>query len=104
LNCLVPPLILQPLVENAVNHGIAHLLQGGTIRLHAQRTGARLTIIVENPCDPERPRQSGSGLGLENIKNRLRALHRSDARLDVAEEGNQFRAELSLPALEQPSR
>jgi len=101
--CLVPPLIIQPLVENAVNHGIKHLLEGGTIRLEVQRTGTRLSIVVENPCDPERSRQSKSGLGLDNVRNRLRTLHNSDARLDVSEREGLFRAELSLPALEKSS-
>src|SRR5688572_27692893 len=47
----VPPLLLQPLVENAVTHGVAHVLEGGTVRVRAHRRGAGLTITVDNPCD-----------------------------------------------------
>ena len=74
--CLVPPLLLQPLVENAVTHGIAHLLERGTIRIAASRTPARLSIVVENPCDPDRPRGTGAGVGVSNVRARLRALLR----------------------------
>ena len=69
--CLVPPLLLQPLVENAVNHGIAQLVDGGTIRMAATRTGSTLTITLENPCDPDRARTRGVGLGLELLRKRL---------------------------------
>ena len=52
-DCLVPALILQPLVENAVKHGIAGLLEGGSIRLSARRSSAGVTIAVENEYDAE---------------------------------------------------
>ena len=53
LECQVPPLVLQPLLENAVAHGIAGLVDGGTIRLDVVRRGDRLSIAVENPRDPD---------------------------------------------------
>ena len=67
----MPPLLLQPLVENAVNHGIAQLVDGGTIRMAAHRDGSTLTITLENPCDPDRARTRGVGLGLELLRKRL---------------------------------
>ena len=72
---MVPPLLLQPLVENAVTHGMAHVLAGGTIRVAVSRAASTLTIVVENPCDPDRPRRTGSGVGLANVRARLRALY-----------------------------
>ena len=99
-SCLVPPLLLQPLVENAVTHGIAHLLDGGVIRVFAERTGSRLRIVAENPCDPDRPRGRGTGVGLANVRARLRALHGGDAELRAGEEQSLWRVELSMPALE----
>lgn len=99
-HCLVPPLLLQPLIENAINHGIAHLIEGGTIKLQATRLGTRLTIHIENPTDPDRPKSRGSGFGLENVRKRLRTLYNSDARLDTKESMNIFYTELSLPAVE----
>jgi histidine kinase/histidine kinase/DNA gyrase B/HSP90-like ATPase len=95
--CLVPPLLLQPIVENAVTHGVAHVLAGGTIRIAASRGTATLTIVVENPCDPDRPRRTGTGLGLANVRARLRALHGDNARLSAEEREGVWRVEVSLP-------
>jgi two-component system, LytTR family, sensor histidine kinase AlgZ len=94
----VPPLLLQPIVENAVTHGIAHMLDGGTIRIVATRSSSRLSIVVENPCDPERPRSKGAGVGLANVRARLRALHGADAVLATGEQGGRWRVEVSFPA------
>jgi hypothetical protein len=95
--CLIPPLLLQPLVENAVTHGIAHTIDGGTVRVAATRGGAVVTFVVENPCDPDRPRGTGTGLGLTNVRARLRALHRDDAQLRAGEERGVWRVEIVLP-------
>ena len=95
--CLVPPLLLQPVVENAVTHGIAHLLEGGTVRVAATRGEAAVTLSIENPCDPDRPRSRGAGLGLSNVRARLRALHGPDAQVRSAEEDGRFRVEIVLP-------
>ena len=96
--CLVPPLLLQPLVENAVTHGIAHVLDGGTIRVTASRTDAELTVVVENPCDPARPRGRGAGVGLANVRARLAAVHGDDASLTPSEQDGRWRVMLVLPA------
>jgi len=101
--CLVPPLLLQPLVENAVTHGIAHLLGPGTIRVAASRTPARLSIVVENPCDPERPRGTGTGVGVSNVRARLRALYGSEAFVNSSEAQGVWRMELSFPATTEPA-
>ena len=52
---LVPPLLLQPLVENAVKHGIASRLDGGTLTIVTKRFGDRVSIVVENPADDDAP-------------------------------------------------
>lgn len=98
-DCLVPPLLLQPLVENAVTHGIAHVLAGGTVALSAARRGALLRIVTENPCDPERPRRAGAGVGLRNVRARLRALHAQDASVIAGKHGSVWRVEIVLPAV-----
>jgi two-component system sensor histidine kinase AlgZ len=95
---LIPPLLLQPLVENAITHGIADLLEGGTVRIAARNEGPRLLVTIENPRDPAARRRAGAGLGLSNVRRRLEALYGRDASL-VAENGpDRFRVELSLPA------
>ena len=63
LGAVVPPLLLQPLVENAVRHGVATLLDGGTVTLRVERTPDGVRVAVENPYDPEAPAPSGSGPG-----------------------------------------
>ena len=97
--CLVPPLLLQPLVENAVSHGIARLLEGGVIRLDVSRRDGRLAIAIENPCDPDAGTASArpGGLGLDNVRSRLDAMFGRDARIDVHTAAGRFRVELQLP-------
>ena len=73
--CVVPSLVLQPLVENAVKHGIAGLVDGGTIRLEAHCSDGLLQLKIENEFDPESPASSRHGLGLRNVRDRLRALY-----------------------------
>jgi sensor histidine kinase YesM len=97
-DCMVPPLILQPLIENAVHHGIAHMLNGGTITLEAAWKGSVLHIRIENPVDADRPRNRKGGLGLENVTKRLRAIYKDDAQMQTEESNGLFRANLWLPA------
>ncbi len=96
--CLVPPLVLQPLVENAVTHGVAQRLEGGEIRVEAERRGAELRITVVNPRDPDGPRKRGTGIGLQNVRRRLFALHGDAAEVRVLPGDSSFRVELRLPA------
>lgn len=96
--CLVPPLLLQPLFENALNHGIAHLLEGGTISFQTEWRGSRLSLKLRNPCDPDRPKSRGNGLGLDNVRKRLRTLYGNDARIDIKEDSRYFDVEVLLPA------
>src|SRR3954454_1609316 len=95
--CLVPPLVLQPLVENAVTHGIAHVLEGGVVRIAAARGGATLRISIDNPCDRDRPAGRGSGVGLTNVRARLRTLYGRDATLSTEEKEGRFIASVEVP-------
>ena len=96
--CLLPPLLLQPLVENAVKHGIASLPEGGQVRVAAQRQNGRLAILVENSWDPDSPPRRSGGRGLKNVQLRLEARYGKDASLHVNNEGELFQVSLSLPA------
>jgi len=96
--CWLPPLLLQPLVENAVKHGIASLPEGGEVRLAAERQNGRLEIVVENSWDPEAPPRRSGGMGLKNVQHRLEARYGKDASLRVNTEGELFQVSLSLPA------
>ena len=98
LECLVPPLLLQPLVENAIKHGVAGRIEGGTIRLSARRAAGRLLLEVENPVDDDAAARPGEGVGLENVRRRLAATGAREARLEVVRAPGSFRVLLSLPA------
>jgi two-component system, LytTR family, sensor histidine kinase AlgZ len=93
----VPPLLLQPLVENAVTHGVAHLVEGGTVRIRAERRVASLVITVDNPCDADRPAGRGTGLGLRNVRERLENVYGKAALLQAEETGGRFVVRLEMP-------
>lgn len=98
LTLAVPPLILQPLIENAVHHGIAHLLEGGAVTIATARRDGLLELAIENPCDPERPASRGAGVGLANVRNRVEAVYGHKARIDVEATPERYRVRLLLPA------
>jgi two-component system LytT family sensor kinase len=97
----VPSLIVQPLVENAVKHGIAGAREGGIVTVHAS-LDQDLRIIVRNtgaPLDPGRI--AGPGVGLENVTRRLRHYYGDDASLTVTRDKDGATvAELRVPAAE----
>jgi hypothetical protein len=94
----VPPLMLQPLVENAVHHGVAHLLEGGEVCVSARRREGFLELIVENPCDPDRPPSRSTGVGLVNVRSRVETLCGNRASVDVDASETHFRVSILLPA------
>ena len=96
--CQVPPLLIQPLIENAVKHGVADRIEGGTVSVSASVRDGALEISVENPRDPDAPPRRGQGMGLENVRQRLAALDARQARLDVFSEAEAYRVRLRLPA------
>jgi two-component system sensor histidine kinase AlgZ len=98
LACLLPPMILQPLVENAVKHGIGNLTEGGVVRIVATRAGAVLRLVVENDVDEELPTAAGSGIGLANVRQRLAVAYGAEAAIHWSRRGNLFRVVLTLPA------
>jgi two-component system, LytTR family, sensor histidine kinase AlgZ len=99
LDNLVPPLLLQPLVENAVRHGISNLVDGGWIRLAIGKSPpANVAIRVENNFDQEAPKRRGTGIGLKNVRQRLDANYGTRARFDVQSTDGSFSVALELPA------
>lgn len=96
--CLVPPLLLQPLLENAIHHGVAQLVDGGTVSMHAACRNGMLEIEIANPLDPERRLARGSGLGLANVRDRLTAHCGEHAVLRTQSDPERFRVRLELPA------
>jgi two-component system, LytTR family, sensor histidine kinase AlgZ len=100
----LPPLLLQPLVENAIRHGIANLPEGGVIRVSAEKNNDAVSILVENSFDPESPSKLKTGLGLDNIRQRLIARYGNDASIQVRTDDNRFTVRLHLPAEQNGAR
>jgi two-component system sensor histidine kinase AlgZ len=98
LACLVPPMIVQPLVENAVKHGIGQLPEGGLVLVAAWRSGSRLKITVSNAMDEGAPARRGNGLGLRNVRERLACAYGHEASVDWKKEDGRFIVEISMPA------
>lgn len=99
MDCLMPPLLLQPLVENAVGHGISNLTEGGWIRIEiGQGGGESLEVKIENNFDPETPRRKGAGIGLKNVRQRLDAAYGNRARFEARTDDDRFLISLEIPA------
>ncbi len=94
----VPSLLLQPLIENAVKHGIARMLDGGCIEVAAQVRGSQVHVRVANPLDPESPPAGGTSFGLEAVRARLRAIAAGEASVDARREGGSFVVDIVLPS------
>jgi hypothetical protein len=96
--CIIPALLLQPLLENAVSHGIASMEDGGMIRLEASVRDGRLAILVENDRDEEAPVRKRNGVGLKNVRSRLEARYGKEATFRAEADEEKFRVAMSLPA------
>lgn len=94
----MPPLLLQPLLENAITHGIANLPEGGLVRLSGTGHNSRVVLAVENSFDPESTPARKGGLGLKNVRQRLEARYGKEASMRVSADNGVFRVELSFPA------
>ena len=97
-DALIPPLLLQPLLENAVYHGIEPLPQGGSITVALRRSGDELQLRVENPCAPRGAvPHDGNRMALQNIRERLALLFDVEARYEVESGADFYRVEITLP-------
>lgn len=97
-NLPVLPLLLQPLVENALKHGIAASPEGGLLRIEAHQTDGWLSLAVANTGRAQRPNpKPGGGLGLRNLKSRLELAYGGRATFQLVKEQEWTRAEISLP-------
>ncbi|MBE2260203.1 MAG: histidine kinase [Candidatus Accumulibacter sp.] len=81
----VPPLMVQPLLENAVYHGIEPAADGGTIRIGLTRRGDELHVDLVNPCGDGVERPRGNHMALDNIRERLALYYDLEARLETGE-------------------
>ena len=98
-DALVPALLLQPLLENAVYHGIEPLVEGGCIDVMLRRQGNALKIAVHNPCAQhgETKTHDGNKIALQNIRERLALLFDAEASYHILSGDEFYRVEISLP-------
>jgi len=95
-SALVLPMILQPLLENAINHGVQPRPDGGQVRLYGRAEGGSVVITVSNPLAAAGPRP-GHGMALHNIRSRLDLAFGPRAGLLTNQDGDRFYAVLTLP-------
>lgn len=97
LEARVPPLLLQPLLENAVYHGIEPLTEAGEVVVRVDRRGEVLRLEVDNPvCDAVR-HHAGNRMALDNIRERLMLFYDLEAGLEIDEGGGRYRVRIRLP-------
>ena len=99
---LLPPLLLQPLVENAIHHGVEPSAHGGKLQIRTERKGDRVVLQIINTLpsllDGEPPRISrGHGMALANVRARLSLLHDLDAQFSARSQSGFFVVRLNLP-------
>jgi signal transduction histidine kinase len=99
---LLPTLLLQPLVENAIKHGIAALPEGGTLALTAEVREGHVIVKVENPLDEDAPTPQGLGIGLRQVRQRLLGRFGNRARFEAGVQDNVHRITLVFPLETEP--
>jgi len=95
--CGIPAPLLQPLVENAVKHGVAGMLEGTAIRLAVEQSGGAVSITVENAFDPEMPMPRKLGIGLSQVRRRLEVRYGEQASFEAGVYGRVYRVVLRFP-------
>lgn len=96
----IPALLVQPLVENAILHGIAQLPDGGRLTIEGQTQGSRWQLCISNPMPPaaDRTASGGQRMALDNIRQRLELAYGDRASLKIDTSADHFSAEIRLPA------
>lgn len=96
-DALIPSLLLQPLIENAVHHGIEPSSETGVIEISADRIGERVRVEVLNPIPESQPSKPGNQMALSNVRERLMLLYDISAELKASAQGKLFKLELEFP-------
>jgi len=94
---MIPPLILQPLLENAVYHGIEPQAQGGVVHIEIAGSGKSLLLRISNPLPPRSDKAGGNKMALKNIRERLRLHYDLEAQLRQYEADQRYIVEIVIP-------
>jgi two-component system sensor histidine kinase AlgZ len=97
LDALLPPMVLQPLLENAVYHGVESGTGPGRVVVHISRQGARVLARIDNPYYEEHARRAGNRMAQANIRERLQLFFDAEARLTARSAGGRYVVEVEMP-------
>jgi two-component system sensor histidine kinase AlgZ len=96
-DALLPPLVLQPLLENAVFHGVEPGTSTGEVLVRIERRGDRVFASIENPYIEAQAERAGNRMALDNIRERLALFFDAEARLETGTSGSRYRVEIEIP-------
>lgn len=94
---LLPNMILQPLIENAIKHGVYESTEPINIRVSCEDEGDSMKVTIRNNFDPEFRRKKGTGMGLKNIQNRLKIIYQADYLMKIFRDDSIFNVSISFP-------
>jgi two-component system sensor histidine kinase AlgZ len=103
-DALLPPLVLQPLLENAVYHGVEPATETGDVLVRIERRGERVLARIENPVVDAGPERAGNRMAMDNIRERLALFFDAEARMEVRIDAGRYRVEIEMPYLTQARR
>jgi two-component system sensor histidine kinase AlgZ len=97
MDALMPPMVLQPLLENAVYHGVEPGTGEGRVQVRIQRHGARVHVRVDNPYIEEHAHRQGNRMALENIRERLQLFFDAEASIAMRVADGRYVVEMEMP-------
>ena len=97
LSCLVPPLLIQTLVENGIKHGVSQFIKGGKVTLESSIAENKTRIVIKNTGKLNQTNNSETHIGIENTNQRLNLLYGNKSSFDLYQEGECVVAEIQLP-------
>lgn len=97
LDLKMPAMLLQPIYENAIKHGLYESIEPVTIRTYCQVNNGNLEISIINNYDPEAITAKGEGVGIEHVRNTLSNVYNQESLLTISRENNHFEVSLTIP-------
>jgi LytS/YehU family sensor histidine kinase len=94
---IIPSMILQPIIENSIKHGVSQLTDLSDIVIRSSIKAQNLQISIENQFDPSYSAKKGTGIGIKNIRNRLVNLYDKVDLLEIEKQENKFIVKLTIP-------
>jgi two-component system sensor histidine kinase AlgZ len=102
-DAMVPPLILQPLLENAVYHGVEPVAEPGEISINIYRHRDQVHLVIKNPCGAEGSHHAGNKMATQNIRERLALHFDAEASMKAELKGNTYQVHITMPYTKAPS-